>query len=309
MAPLAEYGRGFFHTAGYLIDARQSRGLPFGQWATNTRQISAIYWTYLGPALIGLALAHCGLGLWRKSVSGLAAGLCWLGPTAALLLVSQRYYSRYFLFLAPIIVYSAALMLNEKILPLIRRAKSSLAAAAIVAALLAVAPTFPLFWRTLTNPLVADLWPPDRDQYVEGWQSGFGSAAVLQTLRDEARNGRIAVFVAAYAGLYKDLLQLYLSGEPKIEIRVAPWAEQKPLLYFYDRDHPVALAWEPYLPLSPPVWRTAAPLERALFVIDPPQIRLGRFLALNPQARPIFSVYKPGRRSMAAILELPLPGK
>lgn len=70
----------------------------------------------------------------------------------------------------------------------------------------------------LTNPLVAPMPRSDKGQYVDDWPSGWGVREVVAFLKAEAMKGKVVVFTEGTFGLMPYALEIYLVGNPNVEI-------------------------------------------------------------------------------------------
>ncbi len=302
--PLTRLGVGLFHNVHHLAAAE---GIT-AQWAINVQRLSGVYWTYLGPGLILLATVQLGRGLARKSVWALATTLCWLGPSLVFLLLAHRFFARYLLFLFPILFLSVVDLLGSIASPDKPSAKRW---RGLVTAIILLAALWParLATQILVDPAQARLWPPDREQYVTDWPAGYGAREMLARLKLEAQQGPLTVFTGPIDGFPKDFLNVYAAGLPNIQVRVAAWSQDQPVLFFLQQTEPFYYRPEPYLRHEPPVVLDTSTIRRAVYVLDLPQVKLNSFVALNPEARLLFEAVKPGGRSRFVIVELPLPPK
>jgi len=305
--PLHKYSAGFMHSAGYYLPVREIAALPWGLWWRNLNWVGASYGVYLGLPLLLAALAHFVWGIVRRRPLAVGLGLIWLGPSLVFIIISNRYYSRYLLFLLPAIFLAVTDLVRQFESWLRPRFSKQATAAALILALIILGWPLKLWSQIVFDPIRAELWPPDREQYVEGWASGYGGREIIDRLEAEAARGPITVFVAPFAGLYKDLLLVYLEGRPNIDVRVAAWFRERPLLFFAGQPQQFYYQQETFLRDAPRRLLDPASIKRALYVINVPQTRLIDFYRFNPQAALVYHVYKPGNKSLAAILEVPLP--
>jgi hypothetical protein len=306
--PMAHLGGGLVHSADYYLSFAQLAALPFARWAANLGTVTNWYVTYLGPGLAFVPVLYFAGALVRRHAWGLYVSLAWLAPAAAIVLVAQRFYSRYLLFtLPPMLLANAAAVYDLRAWFAQRRPKRSFRWVTPAAAALLLIWPLPLARQVLTDPATAALTPDDRRQYVEDWPSGYGTREIVAQLRAEVRHGPLTVFVAPFAGMVKDALVIYLAGVPGVDVQPADWLPTKPLLFFVASGQTIAVRREPFLRDGAPRELSPGEVSRAVFVLNAPQLKLADLLALNPEARLLYHVPRPGAKSLLAIFELPRP--
>ena len=129
-------------------------------------------------------------------------------------------------------------------------------------------------------------WPrPDRNEYIEGWPSGYGFNEALQlALASAARyEGEVFVLSDHYQGLSHDGLALYIKGNPKVQ-------------HFVDG----RIAWgEPGIAEA---WRSHnVPL---IIFRNDGRFKPESFEERVPEARLLGTFWKPGGRNSYRVYEL-----
>lgn len=82
----------------------------------------------------------------------------------------------------------------------------------------------------LIRPQSADLVVSDRYQYVTGEFLGYGIPAAIEYLKSESKGKRIVVFTTQNWGNPEDAVAVYFSNHPNIDVYMAPWVIDTPLL-------------------------------------------------------------------------------
>ena len=305
--PYMKYNLGFVQSSKFFMSKSELAQLPFSKWLENLYIISKAYSHYLGATLLVSAAAAFAFSLIKRKWALLAVSLCWVGPSVVFVFVSKLFYSRYLLFTLPALFVAAALLVDRAGEWFSTRSKASYSIFALLLVGLLVAPALPLFGKIATDPIHSNLTEKDRWQYVEGWPSGYGADQIVRAIDREARKGPLTLFTSPKGGIMKNVLYIYLSEHENVDIRPISWSIDKPLLYFMNEPGPITVREERFLmgwsmrKLDPKT------VHRALYVLNSPRVTTKTFVSLNPEAKVLAGVVKPGKGSLIALLEVPLP--
>lgn len=213
-------------------------------------------------------------------------------PVLVVLGTAGKGFSRYYLFCAtPLLLWAGqAMTLFRDFL----RKNFSGKPAGVLPAVLACALIFPAArfdYYLLTRPEKAPLPDIDRYQYIRSRFSGYGIPEAVRFFRDAARNKKIVIFTSVAWGNPADAMRVYLRGHPNIEIYMAYWMYEKPML---PRRVETIFPRQPYT--AKPLRKIqTADLREVYFVWrTSPKFSRKEFLAVNPDFRMIRAFRKPG---------------
>lgn len=204
---------------GHLADAVAERGAAattdvatsFGRRFVVEASWLLEYWTW--PLILAAAAGLC-LALARRDRKGILLGILVAVPLCAFPLVSGHIFPRY---LVASIVPTAILVARFGDV-LWRRFGSGLAVPAL---LLLSLPALSLDRLIIRDPARAPLPSIEREQYITGWQSGYGVQGVARYLREElARSpaGLRLVLSRQSERAVNLVLRAYLMNLPGLEI-------------------------------------------------------------------------------------------
>ncbi len=201
-------------------------GLPIPVWLNSARD----YWfwivAYLPAPLYWVVLAASVCGLIYRRREALLLIACWAADLVPSVLLAHYFSSRYVLQSVFPLLILTAMFAKEAGRRLVRLWENSAAlrermlAAGIGAVLLAIvtAPSVSFDLHLLTDPPSA-AWPADdREQYVEGWSSGYGFSEALNFTLQRAKELGGVVFVLSdnFQGFPDDGLALYIRNMPLV---------------------------------------------------------------------------------------------
>ena len=201
-------------------------GLPIPVWINSARDYWLWIQAYLPAPLYWVVLAASAWGLvYRRRETLLLLG-CWAADFVPSVLLAHYFSSRYVLQSVFPLLLLAALGFKEAGRWLMRLrekfdARRGLALGASISAAVAVAVTAPSVsfdLHLLTDPPSA-AWPADdREQYVEGWSSGYGFSEALNFTLQRAKELGGVVFVLSdnFQGFPDDGLALYIRNMPLV---------------------------------------------------------------------------------------------
>ena len=229
----------FFSTTATVrlgIEYREA-SLP-SRLATNLPDAASWLGTYLTWPLILLLLAGLAVSIQQRWRPGLLLALLVVGPCLAFSAVSTLWFPRYLVFVivpALILAAHAFVALTPRLPPLAR--------AALL--LLMLVPALRLDRDLLADPANAGLASIDRDQFVLGWPSGYGTEGTIAFVREELRHHPSGLTVVAHVHSRRTTwlaLGLEFAQEPRVDLRdldltrssnldlLAAWAHARPTL-------------------------------------------------------------------------------
>jgi len=240
--------------------------------------------------------------IWRSRAMGRGQAVLltyFLLPSVILLGTAGTGFSRYYLFCAtPLLLWAGqAMTLAWNFL----REKISGKPGGALAALLACALIFPagrFDYRLLTRPEKAPLPAFDRYQYISSRYSGYGIPGAVGFFRAAARGKKIVIFTSIAWGNPADAIQVYLHGHPNIEIYMAYWMYEMPLL---PEQVETILTRQPFTKKPLREIRVADLGEVYFIWRTSPKFSRKEFLAINPDFRMVKAFAKPGSRVFVEI--------
>jgi hypothetical protein len=153
-------------------------------------------------------------------------------PLIVLMGTAGKGYSRYYLFCSTPIVICGAMGFAD-IAEKFNRVRGSRYVQKLIM-LIALAtvllPSIKFDYNLLTQPHSADLVVSDRYQYVTGEFSGYGIPEAIGYFKDESKEKRIVVFTTQNWGNPEDAMAVYFSMHPNVNVYMAPWVIDTPLL-------------------------------------------------------------------------------
>jgi Dolichyl-phosphate-mannose-protein mannosyltransferase len=212
----------------------------------NLKTSAAWLWTYWTPPLAVLGLLGVVFaGVLRSRPAALLAVLT-AAPVLAFSAVSTLWFPRYLVFVSvPFLVLAAwgFCRLLEPAAPLLAgRNRRALAAAVL---LVVVFPALRVDLDLWTDPTRAALPDVEREQFVFGWPSGYGSRDTVAFVGEELRRHPEGILIVAHTHSRRTTwlaLGLAFAKEPRVELRdldlsdpralelLAAWAQAKPTL-------------------------------------------------------------------------------
>lgn len=296
--PLIEYQLGVFHDRRHFVTREDAAGSLLGR--RGLVEMGSALWFYLKPPVLILFA----LGLWRavraKSPAPKFVAAAAALPLLALAAVAYIFHGRYLYFFEPALLMTAAagaVWIAGKVPQAVPRG----AALAGVLALFCAWPAISAIGFAV-DPAAQPKPPLDHEVYFEGQTAGYGVKETAEFLRERANEGPISVFTTSHIGNVRDGLLAYLWYEPEIRFVMSWWAFRKPML------GPLREFGEILTPKSrydPSDERLALDeLGTPLAVIQVPAFPIRKFVELNPGARLVYSVGKPGGKCRILVFEL-----
>lgn len=140
-------------------------------------------------------------------------------------------FSRYYLFCGtPLLLWAA--LAGNRILDILRQRASGKVAYAVSVILLASLsiPAVSFDMKLLNDPATAPFTERDRYQFVTSEFSGYGVPDAVNFLKQAAKENKITLLVSPDWGNPADALSVYFSRHSNIQIHMAWWMFQNPLL-------------------------------------------------------------------------------
>jgi hypothetical protein len=218
----------------------------------------SLYWTV---PLIVLGVAGLVMAAARRSRPGLLLALLTLLPLLAFSACITRGLPRYLLFTSvPFLVLAAAAFssLLDFLADRLRLPIAGQGALFGVLFLLAIASALRLDYDLWNDPSRAALPPPDRDQFISGWTSGYGVRDTLAFVRGELARYPAGITVVTHVThsrtlrLTPLLLDLEFRNEPRVQLEdwdlgdpsalpaITAWAAARPTLLVVPRADPTS---------------------------------------------------------------------
>lgn len=232
--------------------------------STNLPLAASWLSTYLTLPIVLLALLGLGLGvLHRSRPAFFLSGLVVL-PVLGFAAISTLWFPRYLVLVTvPVLLLAAhGFLLATALLP---------SAGRVVLLALALLPAFHLDRDILFSPALAALPEIDREQFVLGWPSGYGTEGTIGFVREELRHRPDGLTVVTHVHARRTTwraLGLEFAHEPRVDLRdldlsraenldlLAAWAHARPTLVVLSPVGPARRA---------PDRMTFAPLGRLAF--------------------------------------------
>ncbi|MFQ5716606.1 MAG: ArnT family glycosyltransferase [Nitrospinales bacterium] len=207
-------------------------GIPL-KAAANLRTLLEYFTGYLTWPICLLAALLPVLRFKTLNVNreGLILSVYFLLPAFVLLGTAGQGFSRYYLFCATPLLWWAALSL-ARVWEALPKKLSARTRSAVFALLLfsSIFPAAKFDYALITQPETAPFIDTDRYQYVGSQFSGYGVPEAVAFLREMATDQKITVFTTSNWGNPADAVRVYLSDHPNIDIYMAYWMFQRPLL-------------------------------------------------------------------------------
>jgi hypothetical protein len=206
--------------------------------ATNLPLAASWLGAYLTWPVVLFLVVGFSLSMSKRWRPGLLLAMLVAGPCLAFSAVSTLWFPRYLVFLiVPALILAAHgfVALTSPLPPLARAALLPLA----------LVPAFGLDRDMLVNPANAAIAEADRDQFVQGWPSGYGTEGTVAFVREELRHHPSGLTVVVHVHSRRTTwlaLGLEFAREPRVELRdldltraenldlLAAWAHARPTL-------------------------------------------------------------------------------
>jgi hypothetical protein len=219
----------------------------------------SLYWTV---PLIVLGLLGLGVSAARRYRPGLLLALLALLPILAFSACLTRGVPRYLLFTCvPFLVLAASAFcfLLDSLTGRLGLGTPARRALAGLLLLLAIAPALRLDYDLWTDPSRASLPPPERDQFISGWTSGYGVRDTVAFVRGELARHPAGITVVTHVTHVRTLrmtpllLDLEFRNEPRVQLEdwdlsdpsalpaITAWAAARPTLLVVPRADPTSL--------------------------------------------------------------------
>jgi hypothetical protein len=229
--------------------------------AVNLRLIADWLFVYWTAPLIILGATGLLMAAARRSRPGLLLALLTLLPLLAFSACLTRGLPRYLLFTSvPFLVLAAAAFssLLDGLADRLRLQSAGRGALLGVLILLAIAPALRLDYDVWNDPSRAALPPPDRDQFISGWTSGYGVRDTVAFVRGELARYPAGITVVTHVThsrtlrLTPLLLDLEFRNEPRVQLEdwdladpsalpaITAWAAARPTLLVVPRADPTS---------------------------------------------------------------------
>jgi hypothetical protein len=233
LALMPEASRLIEKTASFTASSEKLLSLPVGIWWSHVVTYAEWVAAYLPAPLWWLIPAAAVWGLALRPRTTLLLLGCWAAFSLPTVLTAQKLYeSRY---LMPGIFF-LQLLTADFIVGAWRRAGdvyqrrtgeaklglTARAAALLVVLLAVLAPSLKFDYQLLTSPESAAFSTGDREEYIEGWTSGYGFSEALHLVQQRTaeltRNGQQPVILLTdnFHGLPMDGVKIYMRGAPNV---------------------------------------------------------------------------------------------
>jgi hypothetical protein len=259
--PLLLWARG--GQVGFMVDmATQNGYASFGERLAVNLHLAAgwlsLYWTV---PLFVLGLLGVGVSAVRRHRPGLLLALLVLLPILAFSACLTRGVPRYLLITCVPFLVVAASAFGFLVDSLAGRLGLGAPARGVLFGLLfllAIAPALRLDHDLWTDPSRASLPPPDRDQLISGWTSGYGVRDTVAFVRGELARHPAGITVVTHVTRARTLrmtplvLDLEFRNEPRVQLEdwnladpsalpaLTAWAAARPTLLVVPRADPAS---------------------------------------------------------------------
>ncbi len=237
--PIFETGSKIFHKTDYFIGFQDTLSLPFNLWIGNLA--AAIYFLIYLLTLPIVVVATVSYLTWFFSRDKrILVLIIWsLFPVVSIILIAKGFFSRYLLLcVPPLTIAVAKCLIDFKELVSVAMAKfigvdyqkhiSMVVLVGLVIVLMS--PSFSLDVKLLRNPVTSTINKLDYDLYISGQNSGYGIMEIVEYLKKRAMQKHVLLLVSAKMGNPDEGVSVYLDKTPNIDIYVAWWWPQSPLL-------------------------------------------------------------------------------
>ncbi len=212
---------------------------PVNVWMSNWAKYVSWIQAYLPAPLDWLVLIGAAWGLVFRTRKTLLLAACWIAIVLPSVVLARTFASRYLLDSIFPLIFLAVLPTSALLDSLRHRlgketgilhGRGLVVSVAVVLAMAIGAPSLAMDRSLITDPASAAMPATDRDEYVEGWASGFGFKEALDLALQRAEGYDRDVFILSdhFQGLPFDGLALYIRRLPKIrhyvDARIA-WGE------------------------------------------------------------------------------------
>lgn len=199
---------------------------------SSVNDVMSYFTVYLTWPVLLLSVAWFIINLRNHSRSLFVMTAFFVLPLIVLMGTAGRGYSRYYLFCSTPILICGAMAFADMADMLKRVIKNHYVHKVItlIVLIIVLLPSARLDYNLLTQPQSADLVVSDRYQYVTGEFSGYGIPEAVAYLKSESKKQRIVVFTTQNWGNPEDAVAVYFSNHPNIDVYMAPWVIDTPLL-------------------------------------------------------------------------------
>ncbi len=310
-APIFEEGSKVFHKTGYFIGLQDMLSFPFNLWIGNLAAGIYFFINLLTLPIVVVVIFSCLTWFFNRDKRILVLIIWSFFPVVSIILIARGFFSRYLFLCVPMLAIMVAksvvdfkefaAMAWSKLAGIEYQKHVSMVVFGISVVFL-MAPPFSLDIKLLRNPVNAALNELDYELYISGENSGYGIMEIVEYLKKSSSGGQkhVVLLIPAKMGNPDEGISVYLNKIPNIDIYVAWWWPQAPLL---SDELELKIVKSKYHRGKVGKYKIM-PGDEVYFIYPFTTFPKEKFLEQNPQFRLIYALQKPGGKCSVDLYKL-----